>query len=187
MSLRLKAIHYRLSTSARKEYPTAGPTIVAACCAFLLMISTGCQSRSLAPATAPSGLYVTPPVGWVEESAQVTAQSSTRVWVSPSGATALGEIRFTLPFPVGHEWALWGFLQNMKKSEGRADLIEKQWDSSMNVLRFVAEGGRYRVRTNLFVRDSAGVAIFAGTLIERPVNDDELSIAEQARDAVQIQ
>jgi hypothetical protein len=171
---------------------TAGPTFVAACGVFMLIFFCGCQNQSHLEmsadesASAPTALFVMPPPGWVEKPPRVSEQSTTRVWVSPTGETALGEIRFTLPFPVGHEWALWGFLKNMKQSEGRADLIEKQWDAKRNALRFTADGGRYRVRTHLFVRGSAGVAVFAGTLLDRPINEAELLIAEQARDVVNV-
>jgi hypothetical protein len=110
----------------------------------------------------------------------------TQVWVSPTGDTALGVIRFNLPLPVGHEWALWGFLQNMRKSEGRADLIEKQWDDSVGALRFIAEGGRYRVRSILYVDGLRGWSVFAGTLTDRATNEAELSQATTARDAARI-
>ncbi len=129
---------------------------------------------------------VTPPPGWVAQPVDRGSNHVTQVWVSPTGDTALGVIRFTLPLPVGHEWALWGFLQNMRKSEGRAELIEKRWDDSINALRFVAEGGRYRVRAVLRVHDIRGWSVFAGTLTGRAVNEAELQQAQTERERVRV-
>jgi hypothetical protein len=70
----------------------------------------------------------------------------------------------------------------MKATEGEATLIEKKWDPNLNALRFVAEGGQYTVRTNLFVRGFVGWAIYAGTLRAYPVNQAELELARRARE-----
>src|SRR4051812_33331385 len=65
------------------------------------------------------------PVGWRAEPLKSSATHAHQVWLSPSGHTAYGIIRFKLPLPVGHDLALFGFLQNMKLSEGEATLISK--------------------------------------------------------------
>ena len=109
-------------------------------------------------------------------------QHAHQTWISPSGHTAYGIIRFKLPLPVGHELALFGFLQNMKAREGEASLISKQWDPRIDGMRFVAEGGLYKVRTNLFVHGLVGWATYAGTLRAYPVDEAELALAEQARE-----
>lgn len=127
------------------------------------------------------------PMGWEAQPVDRGSNYVTQVWISPSGDTALGVICFSLPLPVGHEWALWGFLQNMKKSEGQAQLVDKQWDESSRALRFIAQGGRYRVRSKLMVDRLQGWSVFAGTLAGRRVNQDELDIAERAREAVRVQ
>ena len=102
-------------------------------------------------------------------------QHAHQVWLSPSGHTAYGVIHFSLPLPVGPDLALFGFLQNMKMHEGEANLISKNWDADLSCLRFVAEGGVYRVRVNLFVSGFEGWAIYAGTLRGFPINADELA------------
>ncbi|HEY0009293.1 MAG TPA: hypothetical protein VGB55_11255 [Tepidisphaeraceae bacterium] len=148
--------------------------------------ATGASPAATQPYHPTLQMNFTPPPGWEMETPREGKQSTTLVWKSPTGQTAFGAIRFTLPLPVGHEWALWGFLQNMKKSEGRADLIEKRWDASLGALRFIAEGGRYQVRANLFVQGTRGWAVFAGTLAGQPVNETELRQAEATRDATAV-
>ena len=81
-----------------------------------------------------------------------------------------------------HDLALWGFLNQMRASEGEGRLIEKKWDPNLDGLRFVAEGGQYTVRTNLFVHGFTGWAVYAGTLRAFPVNEAELQSAERARE-----
>lgn len=161
--------------------------------AAALLLGGCARSTTSTPAAASDPRYradleatVAAPDGWLAQPVDRGDKHVTQVWVSPTGDTALGVIRFTLPLPVGHEWALWGFMQNMRKSEGRAELIEKRWDKSINALRFVAEGGRYRVRAILRVDGVRGWSVFAGTLTSRPVNADELQTAETARDAVHV-
>ena len=84
--------------------------------------------------------------------------------------------------PVGADLALWGFLSQMKKSEGEATLISKNYDDKVQTLRFVAEGGLYKIRTNLFTSGFQGWAVYAGTLRKFPVNAEELTEAETARE-----
>lgn len=127
-----------------------------------------------------------PPIGWQAEMLKSSATHTHQVWLSPTGRTAYGVIHFNLPLPVGHDLALWGFLQNMKKAEGEAKLIEKRWDDQLGGLRFVAAGGLYRVRTNLFVRGLQGWAVYAGTLQDQPIEADMLELAERAREATHI-
>jgi hypothetical protein len=123
-----------------------------------------------------------PPAGWKPDPLKSSNDHAHQVWISPTGHTAYGIIRFNLPLPIGHDWALWGFLQNMKKSEGEADLLAKQWDENLQGLRFVAEGGMYLIRANLFVRGTTGWAVYAGTLRKEKIEIDELKLAEQARE-----
>jgi hypothetical protein len=161
----------------------------------LLLLLVGCTHDAPRAATEPissdltSPAYVEsvesiacPPVGWHPDPLKKSEAHTHQVWISPSGHTAYGIIRFKLPIPVGHELALFGFLQNMKAREGEATLISKQWDPKLDGMRFVAEGGLYTVRTNLFVHGLVGWATYAGTLRAHPVNEAELSLAEQARE-----
>jgi hypothetical protein len=73
-------------------------------------------------------------------------------------------------------------MNEMRRTEGEATLLSKQWDQSLPGLRFVAQGGRYVVRTNLTVRGFHGWACYAGTLRDDPIVPDELAQAEEARE-----
>jgi hypothetical protein len=108
------------------------------------------------------------------------------VWVSPSGHTALGVMRFALPIPVPHDPVIWVFLSEMRRAEGEARLLGKRWDSDARAVRFEAEGGRYIVRTRFTLRGLRGWMVYAGTLREAPVNEAELREAESARDAARV-
>jgi hypothetical protein len=125
---------------------------------------------------------VAPPVGWKLDPYKTSSSHKHAVWLSPTGRTAYGVIYFSLPLPVGHDVTLWGFINEMRRSEGEATLVSKQWDENLRGLRFVARGGRYVVRTNLIVRGFHGWACYAGTLRDQEVMADELALAEQARE-----
>ncbi|CAN5469104.1 hypothetical protein BH09PLA1_BH09PLA1_09410 [soil metagenome] len=145
---------------------------------------------SIAPSTQLSSstpnrdvdAYVSPPIGWLAEPLKHTSRHSHQVWISPSGFTAYGVIRSSLPLPVGYDLVLWGFMNEMKKSEGEATLISKEWDANLDALRFVAEGGKYRLRANLVVDGWQAWAVYAGTLRDHAVMEDELELAEIARE-----
>jgi hypothetical protein len=122
------------------------------------------------------------PAGWCEDPVRVDRNSRQRVWISPTGDTAFGIIRFDLPVPVGHDLALWGFLRTMRRDDGQADLVEKRWDEQRQVLRFVVEGKTYRLRALLHVRSFGGWSVYAGSLRERPENLAEIEQAEQSRE-----
>lgn len=176
-------------------------TRTAATLLFALALLCGCHGKPPArenPATTnPSILtglaaarfipdlqaMAVPPSGWNPDPEKSSANHFHKTWISPTGHTAYGIIRFRMPLPVGHEWALWGFLREMKKNEGEATLLWKHWDAALPGLRFIAEGGMYVVRTNLFVSGCDGWACYAGTLRGETLVPDELSLAEQAREA----
>jgi hypothetical protein len=126
---------------------------------------------------------VLPPAGWTLDRADQSGRYVQRVWASPSGKTSYGVIRFTLPIPVGPEIALVGFLAEMRRNEGDADLIEKRRDPDHpGRLSFIAAGGRYRVNGIIVTRGFRGWAVYAGTLRNGPEAVDELELAVQARD-----
>jgi len=125
---------------------------------------------------------VAPPIGWQIDKNTTDADHAHQVWISPSGKTAYGVIHFKMPLPVGHDWALWGFLREMRRNEGTAEVQEKKWDDELDALRFIAVGGRYTVRTILRVQGFDGLAAYAGTLTGQSVEDAELKIAEDARE-----
>jgi hypothetical protein len=163
--------------------------------ALIALALTGCHAnpqgsaaamaaQGLSPRTFNSALQASciPPLGWKPDPLKQSGNHTNQVWLSPTGNTAYGVIFFRLPLPVGHELALWGFLNEMRASEGDAILLEKHWDPQLNALRFTAEGGKYVVRTKLIVRGFNGWAVYAGSLRAFPVNQIELEIAERARE-----
>jgi hypothetical protein len=123
---------------------------------------------------------VVAPRGWTAEPFKTSPRHNHLVWVSPTGDAAYGVIYFTLPLPVGNEIALRGFLAEMKRSEGEAALLSKNRDGER--LRFVAEGGKYRIRGILLTKGFHGWAVYAGTLRSRALPVDELALAVQARE-----
>ncbi|HWP41261.1 MAG TPA: hypothetical protein VNL70_10070, partial [Tepidisphaeraceae bacterium] len=129
---------------------------------------------------------VAPPTGWTRQRLPGGARHTHQVWQSPTGSTAYGVIHFKLPFPVGHELLLWAFINEMRRDQGQAKLLEKRWDANLGGVRFVTEGGLYRVRTNLMVRGFDGWAVYAGTLRAAPILPDELALAERAREYTEV-
>src|SRR5205085_2629626 len=92
---------------------------------------------------------IAPPAGWRLDKDKKTDKHTHRVWVSPTGDTAYGVIRFKLPLPISEEIALWGFMREMQRDQGDAVLVEKQDDPKAGVLRYVAEGGIYKIRARI--------------------------------------
>jgi hypothetical protein len=129
---------------------------------------------------------VAPPVGWKPDPLKASDKHRHRVWLSPTGDTAYGVIYFDLPLPVGVDLALWGFLNEMKHTEGEANLLFKQNDDALPGLRFAAEGGPYTVRCKLQVDGFHGWVVYAGTLRSRLVNSKELKTAELAREQTRV-
>ena len=138
-----------------------------------------------APVAAVEAVCV-PPAGWRAEPLKKSSSHSHQVWLSPTGDTAYGVIRFSMPLPVGEDLALVGFLNQMKSHEGEANLLSKERDPNLPGLRFVAEGGLYTIRTNLIVSGWGGWAIYAGTLRKHPVRPEELDLAEAARESTRV-
>jgi hypothetical protein len=129
---------------------------------------------------------VVPPVGWTPDPVKQTEKHRHEVWLSPTRQTAYGVIYFDLPLPVGVDLALWGFLKEMKSTEGEANLIFKKTDQSLPGIRFAAEGGLYTVRCKLQVDGFHGWIVYAGTLRSKPINNEELKSAELARDHTRV-
>ena len=55
-------------------------------------------------------------------------------------------------------------------------------DRKLGGIRFVADGGRYTIRTNLLTRGWRGWAVYAGTLRGHEIIQQELDQAEVARE-----
>jgi hypothetical protein len=171
---------------------------------FVAFVLCGCQStprRSAAVATTQGTdialawptkndvlkAVVVPPVGWKAEPLKASDKHKHQIWLSPSGNTAYGVIYFTMPWPVGQDLALVGFLNQMRRTEGQATLISKQTDDDLPGIRFVADGGLYTVRTNLIIDGFEGWAFYAGTIRGKPVDSAELATAEAAREQTHVQ
>jgi hypothetical protein len=128
-----------------------------------------------------------PPSGWAIEPLKTSEDHAHQVWLSPTGKTAYGVIHFGLPLPVPAQWVLDPFLREMKKSEGEAILIGQPLrDDSLPGVRFVVEGGLYKMRVNLICRGWRGWAVYAGTLRTEAEMSDELELAERAKDMTQV-
>jgi len=158
--------------------------------AGMVWLVGGCASKSaVGPTTIPGGQRIAvlaatcyPPPGWHADPLKISPKHHHQVWVSPTGSTAYGVIHFTLPLPVSADVALWGFLREMKRTEGSSELIYKQAVPSESAVRFEAQGGLYRVRGFLRVSGWEGWAAYAGTKADHSILMDELETAEQARD-----
>ena len=165
-----------------------------------LLAFAGCQDPpAYVPTTRPAAVglpspavdgrlhaAVVPPIGWRPDPVKVSDQSRHQVWISPGKATAYGVIAFKLPLPVGPSLALWGVLKHMKDVEGEANVLERHDDPGLPGIRFVVEGGPYRVRGNVMTDGLRGWVVYAGTLRKRPVDEPELKLAEQAREATHV-
>ncbi len=141
--------------------------------------STGLASPEYVDAV---GATVVPPEGWTPDPLKSSSRHAHQVWLSPSGRTAYGVIHFSLPLPVGYDPVLWYFMREMRRVEGEAELLSKQWDPNLRGLRFVAQGDRHTIRANLLLRGFKGWAIYAGTFTHQPIDPAELDLAERARE-----
>jgi hypothetical protein len=159
------------------------------------LLAAGCRTAPVSPGGEVSRLSepvlnealnatVVSPEGWTRQEVSRAFNHVHENWVSPTGKTSYGIIHFMMPIPVGTENAFrYGFLAQMKRDEGEATVLEQAWDESIEGLRFVAEGGRYRIRTFFVVRGLRGWAVYAGTLKNEAVIETELELAERAREA----
>ena len=126
---------------------------------------------------------VAPPAGWKPEPLKQSERHTHQIWLSPSGDTAFGAIRFKLPLPVGPGLVMRKFLEEMRRLEMKSDVLSREYDENLPGIRFVAEGATHRVRVNLITHGFRGWAFYAGTFVDRPENPAELELAERAREA----
>jgi hypothetical protein len=142
------------------------------------------DTRGLALPTYNAGIaaFADPPIGWKPDPPKIDANHVHQVWVSPTTDTAYGIIHFKLPLPVGAGLALAGFLDQMKKTQGDATLLERQDDPKLPGVRFTARGGVYTLRANLIVQGWEGWAVYAGTQRGKPIDSIELDFAVRARE-----
>jgi len=158
---------------------------------WVVVSAAGCASTptKIGPTTRPGGQWVEsvaamcyPPAGWTAEPLKSSSRHSHQVWVSPTRSTAYGVIHFSLPFPMTDDLVLWGFMREMKRSEGAAELVSREAAPDLPGLRFIAKGGLYYVRVNLMSKGWEGWAVYAGTKVDRPIDPAEVSSAQIARD-----
>ena len=133
------------------------------------------------------------PGGWAAQPLKQGGNHKHQIWISPSGHTAYGVLFVSLPLPAALvpmryrlERVLEAFLGEMKKREGRADLIERSDDPGLDGTRFLAEGGQYEVHAHLVVQGLRAWFVYAGTRQDQSLVPDELSIAERARDQTKV-
>ena len=137
----------------------------------------------------PVEAMVAPPPGWLPDPLKSSSTHSHQVWISPSGNTAYGVIRMNLPLPfIGPDLVLRPFLEEMRRTEGEATLLGRRTDRRLPGpgIRFVAEGGEYKIRANLMTRGFRAWTVYAGTRRDAPEVPDELEQAEQARERTKI-
>ena len=181
--------------------PTAGPDPAAPTVAAVPMLAAASDTvgqdvsdTTDAPARpaplqpyAPIQAMVAPPPGWQPDPLKKSRNHTHQVWLSPSGNTAYGVIRMNLPLPfIGPDTVLKPFLEEMRKTEGQATLISRRHDRKLPGIRFVAEGGQYKIRTNLITRGFHAWAIYAGTKRDAEEVPEELDQAERARERTKI-
>jgi hypothetical protein len=138
------------------------------------------------------GAQVVPPIGWKPDPIKKSPKHTHQAWISPSGRTAYGVISFQhmLLFLASDKKLIDETLKAMKKTEGEAILLGQQKDPNLNAgaggLRFEAEGGLYRLKSNLLRAGSRGWIVYAGTLRDQPVEPEELELAERARERTRV-
>lgn len=125
---------------------------------------------------------VAPPVGWTAEPLKSSTRHTHQLWISPTRKTAYGVISIPLPLPVGTDLFFPIFMMEMRRSEGEARLLSREYDEHLRAVRFEADGKLYRIRSNLIVRGTQAWAVYAGTVRAQPVDDAELSLAVRARE-----
>jgi len=163
---------------------------------IFVSLTTGCHHyyrpravqppmSGLLPATPNDDVQamVTPPVGWIAQPLKFSDRHTHQIWLSPSGETAFGAIRFKLPWPVGTRLLLGRFLAEMRRVEQSATLLSREDDPELPGIRFEAESAVHRVRVNLITHGFRGWAFYAGTITGHEEIKAELELAKRAREA----
>jgi hypothetical protein len=133
------------------------------------------------------------PIDWVLQPMKEGKNHKHLTWISPTGRTAFGVIYASLPFPAAFvpvsyrlDKVFEGFMSEMKKREGRSELIDRRNDYHAGMIHFVAEGSQYRLRVNLVVRGGRAWFIYAGTRRGEAPDPRELDLADRARDQTDV-
>ncbi|MEM8874613.1 MAG: hypothetical protein AAGD32_10175 [Planctomycetota bacterium] len=177
---------------------------------LLLLLVIGCskqappltaqqQAATRAATQTAAGQYIdnleavaTPPVGWALDDVKTGDNYIHYVWLSPTGKTAYGIVRFTPPIYVwanefGHNAAFnFGFKPAMKDDQGYVKVLDKSWDGEARMLVFEVEGGTYTTRNHFRVRGRRGWTVYAGTFTGETPIAEELALAIEARNATTV-
>ncbi|MGF1632601.1 MAG: hypothetical protein ACFCVE_02020 [Phycisphaerae bacterium] len=177
---------------------------------LLAAVVSGCASprgtadltnETLAAATQPAGgltqgnyveelaALVYPPAGWESDGLREQSSVYSKHWVSPGGRTAFGVIHFELPVHaaiVPHGIVIDRYVDKQRETEGAGTLIEKAWDDQLGGTRFVSQGQLYYTRNYLVTRGYDGWFVYAGTLVDQPVDEPALETAVAAREATRL-
>ncbi len=187
------------------------PSRLVALFLLLAFVSGGCAGRSTLkederPTTRAVGelgmgyfeerveAFVIPPTDWVLDPPKINEERAHLTWLSPTRDTAYGVVYFDVPgivtfLPKGeflHGKAADRYIEAFSAEVGGATLESQTWDEDVEAMRLVAEGGPYKVRSMLRIRGTSGWSVYAGTLRERTVNEEELAVAEKAREATRV-
>ena len=133
------------------------------------------------------------PVDWIAQPLKRGANNKHQIWLSPTRHTAFGVLAASLPFPAAllpistrRNATLEGFLREMKRKEGRSELLESHEDPLLPGVRFIAEGGQYKVSASLIVHGSKAWFIYVGTQRDLTVVPEEVRAGEHAREATKV-
>lgn len=179
--------------------------------ALLAVVSSGCSRSILRAEDRPTSrrvgeighgsfdervqAFVVPPDDWELDPPKVTDRHTHLVWLSPTGDTAYGAIYIELPTwaPVFmlsarslHNTVLDRIVDAMADDQGEATLLSKEWDREAERMHYEMEGGLYQIDAILSVRGYSGWTVYAGKLSEKPVNEEEMATALEARDATRV-
>lgn len=77
-------------------------------------------------------------------------------------------------------------MNRMKQREGWANLLSREDDPNLPGVRFVAEGGIYKLRGNMVLATWEGWVTYAGTRHNQTIIAKELDLAVRARDLTKV-
>jgi len=124
-----------------------------------------------------------PPQHWRSLPIQETAVYVHQQWKSPSGATGAGVVYIHLPLPMSAKMLLW--LARMEYSKDVKDgKVQKEWTDELNRPWFEGENGKYHIRGYAIVDGFSAWIVYSGYKVARPVNPEELSIANKYVESV---
>lgn len=105
--------------------------------------------------------HVAPPKGWKAKPIEKGSQHREAAWVSPSGKVSYGVIRFDMPFPAPSDMVISGYVNDIAKTEGSAELLSKI--KSPTNTRFLVAGAKQTADVRLILRGTKGWFIYYRT------------------------